>query len=85
MPPYSRLIAASAAAASKDANDRTGSPYSTSEESTNATRAPNSCDSTAAAAFDTTLWPLGYSGNGGVCSNSVAAYTCACTAVGAGI
>ena len=68
MPPYSRLMAASAAAAWNEANARGGRPNSASVLSTNANPAPNSSVSTVAAAVEMTLWPLVYSGKGGVCS-----------------
>src|SRR5215210_4106328 len=66
MPAYSRLIAASAAACSNEVKERTGSPNATSVVSSNANAGPNCAASTVLAAFEMTLWPLVYSGDGGV-------------------
>src|SRR5687767_14192212 len=67
MPPYILLTFASAAASLNELKERTGKPYSTSDESVNEKLSPASLVSTVAAAALTVLCPLGYSGNGGVC------------------
>ena len=57
---------ASLAAALKDSNVRAGIPNGTSVESMNLYDGLISADNTVDAAPEITLWPLGYSGNGGV-------------------
>ena len=60
---------ASLAAALNDSNVRAGIPKGTSVESMNLYEGLIREDNTVDAAPDTTLCPLGYSGNGGVCNN----------------
>src|SRR5919199_957633 len=68
MPPYKRLMAASSAACRKEVKLRLPAPYSTSVVSVKAKLSPYKRASETAAALEITLWPLVYSGKGGVCS-----------------
>ena len=70
MPPYKRESAASSAAALKLLNRRGPQPRSLCVLSVKAVLFPKMALSTVAAALDCTECPEGYSGNGGVGSNS---------------
>src|SRR5688572_4496165 len=64
-------MAASSAAWANEVKLRTGIPNSSSVESAKAKFLPKIFSSITADAVDTTLWPLGYSGKGGVCRNGI--------------
>src|SRR6218665_3257904 len=82
MPPYKRERAASSAASRKKLKVRGGSPKYSSDVSVNLNLSPKKELKTSAAAADTTLCPLVYSGNGGVCNKGVhSALTCLFIAV----
>ena len=69
MPPYIREIPASRAAAQKLGKLRGANPSERSVMSVKAKLSPNSLVMTCAAAPVCELWPLGYSGKGGVISS----------------
>jgi len=71
MPPYKRLMAASSLACLKEVKVRLGKPYFTSTSSIKEKLSPNKLLSIIAAAVEITLWPLVYSGKGGVCKMGV--------------
>src|SRR6187401_2544356 len=69
MPPYKRLIRASAAALLKEVKFLAGKPIYVSVVSVKEKSSPRKNVSTSAEAVEITLCPLLYSGNGGVCKS----------------